>query len=732
MKQIFTFGSVICCSLLLHIAVTAQTTGDYRSAGNGNWTNAISWQRFDGTDWVTAPDAPGPDDGETTILPGDTITVNLNLTADQVVVSAGATLIVDLSLYIVDGPGEDLIVNGTLLWESGTIGNASNTGTAFFNTGASVTMYTTGNKGIGCSITNNGNIDWQDGPWYFGNSIHTFTNNGTLTISGNNTMQNFSGGASLVNNGTITKTSTGATDLNFSSGIFNYGTINLNAGSVSTLYEVTNTGAIVFNGGSYTNQNEFNYNAGTITGTGTFTNLSELNLAIDLSFPASLIFSTNTSHTVAGPGDLTINYDFSIDGHYNGPGALIIHGNTTWNSGVVARPFTNETGRTLTMTTASGKLIAAPLINNGHIDWLDGDIGFYANATTLTNNGAITISGNNAMENSTSFGTFINNGTVTKTSTGTTTFYLTGFSNNTGAIFKGLGTVSLGAVTYVNDGSFAPGLSPGLLTLNGLQPFSANSTLQIEMQDGTAAGTGYDQLIRNSNLTLAGTLTVTETGTVPNGIYTIIDLTTGTISGSFATTNLPIGYSIQVNTNNVQLIKDLVATPVTWISFTGNAAGNTIVLHWVTEHEMNNRYFDVERSGDGLDYTAIGRVPASPENKYDYIDQQPLTGNNFYRLKQVDADGRFEYSSIVQVKKKETTALASVYPNPVKDVLQIHFNSTKQHQVAIYDARGKLLLKQKVTSEPVMYIPVAKWSTGMYTVQISEGVTRQVYSFVKQ
>ena len=446
MKQIIKVGLVLCCFLLWHAAVTAQSTGDYRSAGNGNWTNVNSWQRYDGTNWAVAPAAPGPSDGEVTIMSGHNITVNQNLTADQVVVSVGATLTLDLSLYIVDGPGDDLIVNGTLMWESGAIGNAANTGTTLINAGASVTMFTTGNKGIGCSIINNGNIDWQDGPWFFGNAIHTFTNNGNMTISGNNTMQNFSGGASLVNNGTITKTSSGTSDLHFSSGIFNNGTINLNAGTVTTLYAVTNTGAVVFNGGSYINRREFNFDAGTISGTGNFTNLSELNLAIDLEFPNTLIFTTNTSHTVAGPGDLTLNYDFTIEGHYNGPGALIIHGNSVWNSGIVSRPFTIESGRTLTLATTGNKLIAAPFINNGHIDWQNGNIGFNAN-TTLTNNGTITIGGNNAMQNGDSFGTFVNNGTVTKTSTGTTTFFLTAFSNNSGAIFKGLGTISLGSVT---------------------------------------------------------------------------------------------------------------------------------------------------------------------------------------------------------------------------------------------------------------------------------------------
>jgi hypothetical protein len=736
MKQIVRIGSVICCSLLLHFAVTAQTAGDYRSAGNGNWTNVNSWQRYDGINWTTAPAAPGPSDGEVIILPGHNITVNQNLTADQVAVSVGATLTLDLSLYITDGPGEDLIVHGTLMWESGTIGNAANPGTAVFTAGASVSMITTGNKGIGCSITNNGHIDWQDGPWYFGNSIHSFTNNGTITISGNNTMQNFSGGASLINNGTITKASSGTTDLHFSSGIFNNGTINLNAGTVTTLYDVTNTGAFVFNGGTYINQHEFYHNAGTISGTGTFTNLSELHLAVDLTFPGSLIFATNTSHTVAGAGDLTIDYDFTIQGHYNGPGALIIHGNAIWNSGNVGRPFTIANGRTLTVATTGNKLIEAPFINNGHIDWQDGNIGF-GTSTTLTNNSTITIGGNNAMQNGGGFGSFVNNGTVSKTSTGITSFFLTTFANNALAVVKGVGSISLGGTAYVNNGIMAPGLSPGLLTLTGTQPFAAGSTLQIELQDGSGAGTGHDQLIRNSNLTLAGALTVTETGTVPNGTYTIIQLTAGTISGSFTTVHLPTGYSLQVNTNNVQLIKNLIVTPVTWISFTGISQGSTVALQWVTEHEWSNHYFDIQRSSDGINYTAIGRIhaSASPGNRktYDFIDQQPLTANNFYRLKQVDINDQFEYSKVVQVKQKEDTRLAMLYPNPVQDVLQIRlFDTNRPHHMAIYDAMGKLLYSKQVSGERIIRVPVNTWTAGTYILQIADKTTVHTYRFIKK
>ena len=82
---------------------------------------------------------------------------------------------------------------------------------------------------------------------------------------------------------------------------------------------------------------------------------------------------------------------------------------------------------------------------------------------------------------------------------------------------------------------------------------SANSTLSIEISGNGGAGqpTGHDQLQRGSNLTLIGTLTVVETGTVPDGDYTIISLSAETITGTFSSTNLPANYSVIYNSNNV-------------------------------------------------------------------------------------------------------------------------------------------------------------------------------------
>ena len=96
----------------------------------------------------------------------------------------------------------------------------------------------------------------------------------------------------------------------------------------------------------------------------------------------------------------------------------------------------------------------------------------------------------------------------------------------------------------------APGLSPDIMTFNGAQPLSSGSTLQIEMLDGTGPGTGHDQLQRNGNLTLAGNITVTADPGVPNGTYTIIDLTSGDISGTFSSETLPSGYTLEIDLTN--------------------------------------------------------------------------------------------------------------------------------------------------------------------------------------
>ncbi|MCL6261761.1 hypothetical protein M3O96_21900, partial [Aquiflexum sp. TKW24L] len=176
-------------------------------------------------------------------------------------------------------------------------------------------------------------------------------------------------------------------------------------------------------------------------------------------------------------------------------------------------------------------------------------------------------------------GTINNSGTVTKTGAGNATFSVT--FNNTGEII-GVGNLTFNSV-FNNEGTIGPGLPTGILAINGLQPLSPTSTLEIEIQDNSGPGTGHDQLARAGALTLAGTLNVSEIGNVPGDSYTIVQLSSGTISGSFSEINLPDGYSIETTSNAVILNKtsdpcENTPAPIIIADVTETCPGGIVVL----------------------------------------------------------------------------------------------------------------------------------------------------------
>ena len=504
----------------------------------------------------------------------------------------------------ITGPGI-LTINANSTWINGSLFRVFSV-----NGTRTLTINTTNDKSLGANLTNNGTIDWQAGLIVFYSSP-SITNNGLWNITGNNntTYGNSSGTITNAVTGTITKSSVGTTSFTYTSPFNNSGTINFNGGTValggagSTTF--TNTGALAFNTGVFIVQTgtTFNYNSGsTVSGAGAFTNNATLNLNTDVVFPAPLVFAS--TNTINGPGNLTINNDFTIQGQVLGAGTLTINANSTWTGGSLYRAFTVESTRTMTINTATDKYLGASLTNNGTIDWQAGAIA-YVNTPTITNNALWTITGNNPMQSFSSNANITNAGTITKTSnafttisnvtnflnsgtincnggtfsvapafttnltnTGTLSFgggafaggsQLT-FNHNAGAIIKGTGTFTLNG-TFNKNGIIAPGASPGILAMNGVQPFSGNTTINIEVLDNSGAGTGHDQITRTSSLTLDGILNVTETGTVAPGTFEIIDLTMGGIlSGSFDVTNLPACYTIQQVTEPVTLTKS--APPV--------------------------------------------------------------------------------------------------------------------------------------------------------------------------
>lgn len=139
--------------------------------------------------------------------------------------------------------------------------------------------------------------------------------------------------------------------------------------------------------------------------------------------------------------------------------------------------------------------------------------------------------------------------------------------------------------------------------------------------------------------------------------------------------------------------------PVNWGSFTGKRQQKDVLLNWYTLQEINSASFEIERSS-GSSWENIGTVIAAGNSysrlDYQFIDQNAPDGTLFYRLKQLDSDDNFKYSSIVKISGVTDKQDITTFPNPFADHLTISIQSPGQKPVsiALSDAAGKIILKE--------------------------------------
>ena len=172
--------------------------------------------------------------------------------------------------------------------------------------------------------------------------------------------------------------------------------------------------------------------------------------------------------------------------------------------------------------------------------------------------------------------------------------------------------------------------------------------------------------------------------------------------------------------------------PVRLQSFTGTKQKTAVVLNWKTTDEINASHYDLQRSNDGISFGNIAKVPAKgkPENNYEHTDTEPLTGRNYYRLKQTDRNSNFKFSAVVNVIFEKPEEIV-VYPNPAKDKINITLSAGGNRTVSIYSAAGTLVKTIKILSAGDTGIPVHDLAKGKYIIQVSNGVTIQTASFIK-
>ncbi len=164
--------------------------------------------------------------------------------------------------------------------------------------------------------------------------------------------------------------------------------------------------------------------------------------------------------------------------------------------------------------------------------------------------------------------------------------------------------------------------------------------------------------------------------------------------------------------------------PVEWKYFRASKNQNNVALTWATTSEVNSDFFAIERSLDGINFTEISKVSAKGNSaetvEYEHLDQQPLPGTSFYRLKQFDFDGSFEYSNVQIVKNEVRSNQVKVFPNPLNknDNLQIIGSTKEDLKVKIYDINGRLVLEQ-IVLDGSGEIPLESLQNNTYFYKIS-------------
>lgn len=187
-----------------------------------------------------------------------------------------------------------------------------------------------------------------------------------------------------------------------------------------------------------------------------------------------------------------------------------------------------------------------------------------------------------------------------------------------------------------------------------------------------------------------------------------------------------------------------VPLPVTLVKFEGKRVDEAnVVLFWQTSEEANNDYFEVERTlNPALGYTVVGKLKGagstSSRNDYRVTDPNSFINYTYYRLKQVDFDGTYTYSSIVGIKPAIVPLSIVAFPNPGQNknlAFKVEgLKASEQAAIAIYDVKGVRIYADNsvyVNSEEKLIRPSVPYiSTGKYTIKIKTSDRQAINSFV--
>ncbi|MCB0851509.1 MAG: T9SS type A sorting domain-containing protein [Bacteroidetes bacterium] len=199
-----------------------------------------------------------------------------------------------------------------------------------------------------------------------------------------------------------------------------------------------------------------------------------------------------------------------------------------------------------------------------------------------------------------------------------------------------------------------------------------------------------------------------------------------------------------INGISYDIQEDGAAFPVEWLTFEAKQITNSLIeLDWETGQETNNSHFQIERSTDNVIFSQVGKVNGAGtidySQQYNFMDSVTKARTYYYRIRQVDFDGQFEYSDTRQVEITNMDILnLEIYPNPATEKLTIsaQIDQPDGFHLIIADMTGRVLLEKNISKagEFQLAMNISELIPGIYNVSLIDGYGQAATSarFIKK
>jgi hypothetical protein len=235
---------------------------------------------------------------------------------------------------------------------------------------------------------------------------------------------------------------------------------------------------------------------------------------------------------------------------------------------------------------------------------------------------------------------------------------------------------------------------------------------------------------------------VCKTPDYPNGIYCYFATVDANWNSAYPYVVGPTFYGVYANRKVTSITEPVtiyipIVVPVTLLNFTGKLSYSNAVLNWETTNEINSNNFIIERSIDGVNFQTAANVAASGNTsqniRYSFTDKNIPSGRLYYRLKQVDRDGRFEYSNTITLQNSKNAFVFNVLPNPASDLIAVQYKGLLEQDtdVLLYSMEGKLMQQTRINKgQTIAYFNIETLYAGNYVVKIQNNVTNESHKVV--